>query len=54
MRRDVLFTPTLPVAIFDAGDFLSGTGGRIAARDGNVDKTLRELFVAATRATWQP
>jgi DNA-binding CsgD family transcriptional regulator len=33
-------------AILDAGDFLSGTGGRIGARDGNIDKTLRELIAA--------
>jgi DNA-binding CsgD family transcriptional regulator len=37
-------------AIFDASDFLSSTGGRIAARDGNIDKTLRELFVAANES----
>lgn len=30
--------------IVDGGDFLSVVGGRIAARDGKVDKALRELF----------
>jgi DNA-binding CsgD family transcriptional regulator/PAS domain-containing protein len=34
-------------AILDASDFLSGTCGRIGARDGKIDKTLRELFAAA-------
>jgi DNA-binding CsgD family transcriptional regulator len=34
-------------AILDAGDFLSGTGGRIVARDGKIDKILREQFTAA-------
>jgi DNA-binding CsgD family transcriptional regulator/PAS domain-containing protein len=35
-------------AILDAGDFMSGTGGRIVARDGKIDKILREQFAAAT------
>lgn len=34
-------------AILDAGDFLSGAGGRIAARDGKADKILRELIGSA-------
>jgi DNA-binding CsgD family transcriptional regulator/PAS domain-containing protein len=33
--------------IVDSGDFLSVVGGRIAARDGKIDKVLRELFAAA-------
>jgi len=33
--------------IFDAGDVLSGTGGRIVARDGEADRSLRELIAAA-------
>jgi DNA-binding CsgD family transcriptional regulator/PAS domain-containing protein len=34
-------------AILDAGDFLSDSGGQIVARDGKIDKVLRELFTAA-------
>jgi DNA-binding CsgD family transcriptional regulator len=33
--------------ILDAGDFLRGAGGRLAASDPQVDDTLREIFVAA-------
>jgi DNA-binding CsgD family transcriptional regulator len=33
--------------ILDAGDLLSEAGGYIVARDGKIDKTLRELFAAA-------
>jgi DNA-binding CsgD family transcriptional regulator len=33
--------------ILAAGDFLSTIGGRIVARDVNVDRVLRELFAAA-------
>jgi DNA-binding CsgD family transcriptional regulator len=34
-------------AILDAGDLLSDSGGQIVARDGKIDKVLRELFTAA-------
>jgi DNA-binding CsgD family transcriptional regulator len=33
--------------ILDAGDFLRGAGGRLAASDPQVDDALREIFVAA-------
>jgi DNA-binding CsgD family transcriptional regulator/PAS domain-containing protein len=34
-------------AILDAGDLLSNVGGRVVARDGKIDKALREVFAAA-------
>jgi DNA-binding CsgD family transcriptional regulator/PAS domain-containing protein len=34
-------------AILDAGDLLSDSGGQIVARDGKIDKVLRDLFTAA-------
>jgi DNA-binding CsgD family transcriptional regulator len=34
-------------AIINAGDVLRSAGGRLAARDAQVDKTLRETFAAA-------
>ena len=34
-------------AIINAGDALRSTGGRLVARDAQVDKTLREIFAAA-------
>jgi DNA-binding CsgD family transcriptional regulator len=33
--------------ILDAGDLLSDSGGQIVARDGKIDKVLRDLFTAA-------
>jgi DNA-binding CsgD family transcriptional regulator len=33
-------------AILDAGDFLSGATGRMVARDGKINRKLRELFAA--------
>jgi DNA-binding CsgD family transcriptional regulator/PAS domain-containing protein len=35
-------------AILDAGDVLSQTGGRIAARDAKIDVILREIFTASS------
>jgi DNA-binding CsgD family transcriptional regulator/PAS domain-containing protein len=34
-------------AILDAGDILSSAGGRLTARDAQVDRTLRDVFAAA-------
>ena len=34
-------------AIINAGDVLRSAGGRLVARDAQVDKTLREIFAAA-------
>jgi DNA-binding CsgD family transcriptional regulator len=34
-------------AILDAGDILSSAGGRLVARDAQVDRTLRDVFAAA-------
>jgi DNA-binding CsgD family transcriptional regulator/PAS domain-containing protein len=34
-------------AILDAGDLLSDSGGQIVARDGKIDKFLRDLFTAS-------
>lgn len=33
-------------AILAAGDILRGTGGRLVARDGQIDETLRDIFAA--------
>jgi len=35
-------------AILGAGDFLSSSGGRLVASDENIDRTLRQLFAAAS------
>ena len=40
--------------IFDAGDVLSGAGGRILARDGEGDRSLRELIAAADAGDASP
>jgi len=34
-------------AIFEAGDVLCATGGRLMARDAQIDRTLRDIFAAA-------
>jgi DNA-binding CsgD family transcriptional regulator len=34
-------------ALLDAGDILSSAGGRLVARDAQVDRTLRDIFAAA-------